>query len=75
MNYTQMSKSLGWTEQTITIPSDEELDIIIEKSKNGDSSSYYQLFKINRFGDFNKETGDRINKAVEAFREYKHLYE
>ena len=67
MNYSQMSKEIGWEEQSITLPTEEELDNIIEKAENGCSNSFKRIFTINRFAVSNKETRDRINKNYDAY--------
>ena len=62
--HSELSKALGWDKIDISIPSTEELNVLYENAKNKDVNSFFQLMKINRFGEaktISIKSGDTYN--------------
>lgn len=74
MTYVNISKQVGWEEQTCSVPSDEELDSIIEKAEQGCTESFRKILTINRFAESTSENIDRINKNYTAYIKLKNSF-
>ena len=74
MTYSNISKKVGWEEQSCSVPSNEELDSIIEKAENGCVDSFRKILTINRFSESTSENIDRINKNYTAYIKLKNNF-
>lgn len=65
--YSQMSKHLGWDKIDVNLPTMEEVESLYERSKQKDTVAFYELLKINRFGEIKTDISntEEYEKEVE----------
>ena len=71
MTYPNISKQVGWNEQSSLIPTDKELDIIIIKAESGCVEAFAHILRINRFAISNMDNIDIISKNNDAYMRLK----